>query len=175
MIGDSWCGRPKRYIRRRAIVSLPPFPYLRSPLPTNAEYTLGDNAALPYDDDTSIHLPHTCALPPWRQPSRQLGFCDGTTPAHVNWGPIRSPLQLSSGNLEETTFVTSRRCTAVSIDTRIAVARFPGQFFGPTHSQVGVPLGFVKPLSTLTCQNFGAGMGRTFFTYHYGWGEEITS
>ncbi len=41
-----------------------------------------------------------------------------------------------------TTFLTSQRCTAVSIDTRIAVARFPGQFWKPTSTWVRVPLRF---------------------------------
>ena len=35
-----------------------------------------------------------------------------------------------------TTFLTSQRCTAVSIDTRIAVARFLGQFWRPTSTWV---------------------------------------
>jgi len=45
-----------------------------------------------------------------------------------------------------TAVLTSQYCTAVSFDTRNAIARFPGQLWYPTHARVGVPLGFVKPL-----------------------------
>jgi hypothetical protein len=65
-------------------------------------------------------------------------------PAHVNQGLIRSNVSsigvalcedladhccLVYSELEGTTFITSQRCMVVSIDTYIAVARFPGQFF----------------------------------------------
>ena len=40
----------------------------------------------------------------------------------------------------------------MSIDTRIAVARFPGQFWRSTRTWVSVPLGFVKT-PTLTRLN----------------------
>jgi len=42
------------------------------------------------------------------------------------------------------TFLTSQRCTAMSIDTRIAVARFPGQFWWLTHTWVSGPPGFMQ-------------------------------
>jgi len=40
----------------------------------------------------------------------------------------------------------------MSIDTRIAIVRFPGQFWRSTHTWVSVPLGFVKT-PTLTRLN----------------------
>jgi len=42
------------------------------------------------------------------------------------------------------TFLTSQRCTAVSIDARIAVARFPSQLWSSMYAWSSVPLGFVK-------------------------------
>ena len=44
------------------------------------------------------------------------------------------------------TLLTSQRCTAVSVDTCIAVARFLVSFGGATRARVGVPPGFAKPL-----------------------------
>jgi hypothetical protein len=44
------------------------------------------------------------------------------------------------------TFLTSQGCTAVSIDTRTALARFTCHFLYVTRERVYVPLGFIKPL-----------------------------
>jgi hypothetical protein len=45
------------------------------------------------------------------------------------------------GRTAHMTFLTSQRCTAMSIDIRIAVARFPGQCLMPTRTRVGRPQG----------------------------------
>ena len=44
------------------------------------------------------------------------------------------------------TFLTSQGRTAVSIDTRTALARFTGHFLYDTRERVYVPVGFIKPL-----------------------------
>ena len=57
-------------------------------------------------------------------------------PSQSGWVQPWQPPALHVGK----TFLTSQRCTAVSIDTCIAVARFPGQFWRFTRT----PPGFVK-------------------------------
>ncbi|EDR15047.1 uncharacterized protein LACBIDRAFT_300793 [Laccaria bicolor S238N-H82] len=59
-----------------------------------------------------------------------------------SWGEVAIPL----------IFRSSQGCTAVSIDTRTALARFIGHLWRRTLPQVGVPLGFYKS-ATHTCKN----------------------
>ena len=62
------------------------------------------------------------------------------------------PYVNKSPSPSDTTFLTSQACTAVSIDTRTAPARFIGQFCEDTRERVYVPPGFLKP-PTRTCRN----------------------
>jgi hypothetical protein len=44
----------------------------------------------------------------------------------------------SAHSSSRATFLISQRCTAASTDTRIAVARFPGQLWSSTHAWLSV-------------------------------------
>jgi hypothetical protein len=72
---------------------------------------------------------------------------DSPQQAHQRWGAYSAPWLPPA-----MTLLTSQRCTAVSIDTRTAVARFSGRLWSPTRTRVGEPPGFVKT-RTRTCQN----------------------
>jgi len=59
--------------------------------------------------------------------------------------PYRRPSRLRGRpDDDDMTFVSSQGCTAVSIDTRTALARFLARFWSHTHVQVGVPAGFCE-------------------------------
>jgi len=59
------------------------------------------------------------------------------------------------------TFQSSQGCTAVSIDTCTALARFIGHVWSHKPVWVGIPMGFCKPL-TCTCENPCLWMGYGF-------------
>jgi len=79
------------------------------------------------------------------------GELDNTSPTstHVQNAPTWCQTE---GRTDHTTFLTSQRRTAMSIDIRIAVARFPGWCSMPTRTRVSVPPGFWKT-PTLTRPN----------------------
>jgi len=59
--------------------------------------------------------------------------------------PYRRPSRLRGRpDDDDMTFVSSQGCTAVSIDTRTALARFLARFWSHTHARVGVPAGFCE-------------------------------
>ena len=139
--GGPWCGRPTRYEENQLCLLLP----------TNIK-------------NVPVHAQPACVP---QIPNAHSGTCHQAylwTCQHGHlqpWGFGDPPLQFSCAETEQinatvdggyicsvgTTFVTSQHCTAVSVGTCIAVARFLVGFGGATCWWVGVPPGFAKPLS----------------------------